>query len=643
MVHGRITGFERAVIDKLPHRDLNKRFEAVTRAATRALAHRKDISVEFGRGKAALHDDTAHLPAPSARLTRSEVVRLRGEADSLALKLRYHDRALHEELAPADTLAREVFDTLEQLRCEALGAQRMAGVAANLDAVLAARYPAIAEHEQQAVAELPLPESVGLLAREAVMGSPPPSPAARLLNPRRPVLASKVGGALVRLGGKLSEQRRFAEIVMEILEALGLEAASAPNEVEQITSEEQARGLEQSDCDSSTLAGQGVQQRVQACPEGEQQASEQPGAEGGVPMSAEEANGPALGVFRDERRMPRDSLKHIPGKHEQVCSASYRVYMTDYDEVVHAEQLCTPEELNRFRRHLDRQVEHLDGMIGRLANRLQRRLLAKQLRGWQFDTDEGFLDTARLARVIANPLNPVSYKWEQETAFQDTVVTLLIDNSGSMRGRPITIAAISADVLARTLERCGVKTEILGFTTRAWKGGQARERWVDGGRPPSPGRLNDLRHIIYKSADAPWRQARKNLGVMLREAILKENIDGEALAWAHQRLLRRPEERRILMVISDGTPVDDATLSANGAGYLERHLREMIARIENASPVELLAIGIGHDVTRYYRRAVTLVDAEQLGGTMMSELARLFDRRSDSPRGQRQRNRYFGS
>lgn len=313
--------------------------------------------------------------------------------------------------------------------------------------------------------------------------------------------------------------------------------------------------------------------------------------------------------------------------------------MTDFDEVIDAQQLCPQEELTRLRLHLDRQVEHLDGMVSRLANRLQRLLLAQQLRGWQFDMDEGFLDTARLARIVANPLNPASYKWEQEAAFQDTVVTLLIDNSGSMRGRPIALAAISADVLARTLERCGVKTEILGFTTRAWKGGQVREQWLEKGKPPSPGRLNDLRHIVYKSADTPWRQARKNLGLMLREGILKENIDGEALTWAHQRLLQRPEERRILMVISDGTPVDDATLAANGAGYLERHLREVIAYIENMSPVELLAIGIGHDVTRYYHRAVTLVDAEQLGGAMMRELASLFERESLSLAGRRHSSR----
>ncbi len=619
------------------HRDIDKRFEAVTRAATRALARRKDISVEFGRAGAMLRNNTVHLSAPPLPLTQSDIIRLRGEADSLALRLRYHDGDVHAELAPADRLARTVFDTLEQLRCEALGSQRMVGVAANLEALLAARYAATSQDDRQALGSLSLPESMELMAREALLGNPPPTTAAPLLDAQRPALTPKVGDALMRLGLNLSEQRRFAEIVMEILEALGLDAASEPDEVERATLDENSHDPEDTDLDGCPVPGQGPQS-VQPWTQGCQHKPRQAAGEDCDPNLDEKADSTVTDALRHEHWTPRDDCKRVPAWDERSAPLTYRIYMMDYDEVVCAEQLCSQEELTRFRRHLDRQVEHLDSMIGRLANRMQRQLLAKQLRGWQFDTDEGFLDTARLARVISNPLDPLSYKREQETAFQDTIVTLLIDNSGSMRGRPITIAAISADVLARTLERCGVKTEILGFTTRAWKGGQTRERWVEGGKPPSPGRLNDLRHIIYKSADTPWRQARKNLGLMLREGILKENIDGEALTWAHQRLLRRREERRILMVISDGTPVDDSTLSVNGAGYLERHLREVIASIEAASPVELLAIGIGHDVTRYYRRAVTLVDAEQLGGTMMSELTRLFDREGVSNRGLREKS-----
>ncbi|MCP5073922.1 MAG: cobaltochelatase subunit CobT, partial [Rhodobacteraceae bacterium] len=303
----------------------------------------------------------------------------------------------------------------------------------------------------------------------------------------------------------------------------------------------------------------------------------------------------------------------------------YKVYTTDFDEEVLAEDLAEPAELERLRAYLDQQLEPLKGAVSRLANKLQRRLQAQQNRSWQFDMEEGILDAGRLARVVCNPTTPLSFKVENDTKFKDTIVTLLLDNSGSMRGRPISIAAICADVLARTLERCQVKCEILGFTTRAWKGGQSRERWLTAGREQSPGRMNDLRHVIYKGADAPWRRTRPNLGLMMKEGLLKENIDGEALEWAHRRMVNRPEQRRILMVISDGAPVDDSTLSVNSANYLEKHLRNVIEMVEKRRQVELIAIGIGHDVTRYYERAVTITDAEQLAGAMTEQLASLFD------------------
>ena len=329
-----------------------------------------------------------------------------------------------------------------------------------------------------------------------------------------------------------------------------------------------------------------------------------------------------LGEEGDEGMMPvrpNRPLSDLPPAFD------YRIFTEQYDEVVEAQALCDEAELGRLRAYLDQQLVHLQGAVTKLANRLQRRLMAQQSRSWEFDQEEGMLDSARLARVIVNPMYSLSYKAEKDTEFRDTIVTLLIDNSGSMRGRPISIAAISADILARTLERVGVKVEILGFTTRAWKGGQSREKWLAEGRPPHPGRLNDLRHIVYKKADEPWRHARRNLGLMMREGLLKENIDGEALLWAHDRLIGRVEERKILMVISDGAPVDDSTLSVNSGTYLERHLRQVIAWIENRSSVELVAIGIGHDVTRYYQKAVTIMDAEQLGGTMVEQLAGLFD------------------
>jgi cobaltochelatase CobT len=309
---------------------------------------------------------------------------------------------------------------------------------------------------------------------------------------------------------------------------------------------------------------------------------------------------------------------------ELVVEDLYQAYTKEFDEIIAADKLVSKEELTQLRAQLDQKLSALNTLPNKLANKLQRLLMAKQARRWLVDQEEGVLNASRLPQLIANPHYPLLYKYEEETEFKDTIVTLLLDNSGSMRGRPITLAALSADVLTRTLERCGVKTEVLGFTTRDWKGGSSRKHWVEKGSQANPGRLNDLRHIIYKSADTPWLKACKNLGLMLKEGMLKENIDGEAILWAHERLLARPEERRILMVISDGAPVDDSTLSLNHASYLDLHLREVIAQIEKYSEVELLAIGIGHDVTRYYTHAVTISDADHLSETMVEELTKLF-------------------
>ena len=354
----------------------------------------------------------------------------------------------------------------------------------------------------------------------------------------------------------------------------------------------------------------------------------------------QEAEGEVQGEQQDQEddaTEPEDGAR--PNRQEAPFSHTenwgYKVFTTQYDEEIAAVDLCEPEELARLRGFLDQQLAAMAGVVSRLANKLQRLLMAQQNRHWEFDLEEGLLDTSRLTRIVIDPMYPLSFKHEKDTDFRDTVVTLLLDNSGSMRGRPIMVAAMCADILGRTLERVGVKTEILGFTTRAWKGGLAREAWLAAGKPPAPGRLNDLRHIIYKSADEPWRRAKKNLGLMMREGLLKENIDGEALAWAHNRLIARPEQRKILMVISDGAPVDDSTLSVNAGNYLEKHLRKVIEEIETRSSVELTAIGIGHDVTRYYQKAVTIVDAEQLGGAMTEQLTDLFA--EDSPRGHKKR------
>ena len=436
------------------------------------------------------------------------------------------------------------------------------------------------------------------------------------MNPEDAVQALQLTGARQALGGHWGTFR----LTDEGPDRPALDLAEAETEAEPEEGQDEAEeGAEQSGAQDNqeqteSQSESEAESTLGAQPESaEGEATEDTADEGDDDdVAVEGEDRPGGPQQRRERTAPDDST-------------AYRAYSRANDEEIGAEDLCDPDELTRLRQQLDQQLQHLQGVVSKLANRLQRRLMAQQTRAWEFDLDEGMLDAGRLARIVVNPTQSLSYKRERETDFRDTVVTLLIDNSGSMRGRPITVAAMCGDILARTLERCAVKVEVLGFTTRAWKGGQSRERWVQDGKPRNPGRLNDLRHIIYKSADAPWRRARKNLGLMLREGLLKENIDGEALRWAYRRLVSRTEHRRILMVISDGAPVDDSTLSVNPGNYLERHLREVIREIESRDAVELIAIGIGHDVTRYYRRAVTIVDAEELGGTVMKKLAELFD------------------
>ena len=593
-----------------------------TAAAARAIGRTEEIDVEFVSENPGATGNTVRIERPDPSLPYQQVVRARGQADSAALKQRHHDAKLHARQVPRSANARQVFNALEQTRCEVLGAQAMAGVAINLDAALEARVASLNLDRLGDSEQAPLPEMLGLLAREAMLGQLPPPSAVKVLAHWRPKLESIVGTDLVELSRCVRDQRAYAQAMRELLRSLGF-------------SDEQA-DPQHDDADDEDTESEGEDSALNEGEAGDADASLSDSMEGaemrdGAGDDETEAGDMdsldpgSLEFGEDDSETPGEAVWRPQPGHNVPDRDQYHAYCTEFDEIIEAAELCEPDELSRLRAHLDQQLSHLQSVIGKLANRLQRRLLAKQVRSWEFDLEEGYLDTARLARVVANPTHALSYKMEKETGFRDTVVSLLIDNSGSMRGRPIVVAAMSADILARTLERCGVKVEILGFTTRAWKGGQSRERWLAGGKRPNAGRLNDLRHIIYKSADQPWRRARRSLGIMLREGLLKENIDGESLLWAHQRLIGRPEQRRILMVISDGAPVDDSTLSVNPSNYLERHLRQVIEYIEHMSPVELLAIGIGHDVTRYYQRAVTLVDAEQLGGAVMEQLAELFD------------------
>ncbi|MCP5368932.1 MAG: cobaltochelatase subunit CobT [Hyphomicrobiales bacterium] len=604
--------------------DPQELLKRVTSAAVRAVANAgEELTVNFAPQQEALVGNsgrTIRLPLPSRQVTREELNRLRGGADAAAVRLRFHDEKAHRQRMPASQEAAAVFERAEQVRVECLGAQRMLGVAHNLDLLTQNRCRVKGLDEADVSDPALLPEAVGLLIRERLLGTPPPAEALALVNQWRASVHDKAGAQMRRLESVMHDQSAFADLLSELLTNMDLlDESEGALDYDDTPQDEDG---ERDESPEETQEAQGGEMQSDGSMSGDTGDGEMDGdMEGAMAGMEEEAMSSPGG---EEPAGPTRWNNRFDDDRSGDPNA-YRPYTTKFDEVVEAEFLCEPEELNRLRAQLDQQLSHLQGVVSRLANRLQRRLMAKQTRSWEFDLEEGLLDAGRLSRVVVDPVHPLSFKRESDTDFRDTVVSLLIDNSGSMRGRPISVAAMSADILARTLERCGVKVEILGFTTRAWKGGSSREQWVADGKRKNPGRLNDLRHIVYKGADSPWRRARRNLGLMLREGLLKENIDGEALMWAHNRLLARTEQRRILMVISDGAPVDDATLSANPGNYLERHLRDVIAWIESRSTVELTAIGIGHDVTRYYQRAVTIVDAEELGGTMMAKLAELFD------------------
>ncbi|MCW9035929.1 MAG: cobaltochelatase subunit CobT [Rhodospirillales bacterium] len=603
--------------------DKQETFKRVTSATIKAVSRRPEAVVNFSPGVNSASGHTVRLPSPAKKMTLEDIGQLRGMADAAALRMRYHNDALHAKLLPKDLSARETFERVEQVRVEALGAQKFPGIATNLEIALNERCKSKGFDRVTQREDCPLSEAVGLLAREVVTGQAIPEIAKDMVDLWRPWIMENGAKELGHLKDCTGDQNKFADALYELLIALDLMAAS-----DGTSQDSDDQGEEEEDSDDNEQDGQDSVDEEEN--PGEAQAGiEAESGEGDGDGDDEEQSSYAEGLA--ESAKGDESPAGPRGRYdnwlddEKGLSKLYKEYTKEFDEIISAEDLCDAEELARLRHQLDQQLSHLQGVVGRLANRLQRKLLAQQTRSWDFDLEEGLLDCGRLARVVVNPEMPLSYKWEKNTEFRDTVVSLLIDNSGSMRGRPITIAAICADILSRTLERCGVKVEVLGFTTKAWKGGGSREKWVNNNKPENPGRLNDLRHIVYKGADTPWRRTRKNLGLMLREGLLKENIDGEALMWAHERLIARPEHRRILMVISDGAPVDDATLSANPGSYLERHLRNVIEWIETRSPVELTAIGIGHDVTRYYNRAVTITDAEELGGTMMQNLAELFD------------------
>lgn len=599
-------------------------FKKALAEATKTLADSPDMTVSYSVDPAGMTADTMRLPQVSRRMTRDEVLLARGTADALAMRRRHHDAAVDARYAPTGELAAAIYEAMETARCEALGAREMPGTLSNIDAKIAHEATRKGYAQIRSTEEAPLSVAAGYFVRELATGRKLPPGADNVLDLWRPFIEQSAGDDLEAVEHVLSDQAAFARMARKVIADLGYadQLGDDPDEDKGDEGEDENEAQPDEEQGDEQARDEGEQEEdAEASPESSQETQQD---QSQTTVSSDDLADQEMGEEVDMPQADAPMEPPPPPPHSQA-DPNYTVYATGFDEEIAAEDLAEPAELERLRLYLDQQLEPLKGAVSRLANKLQRRLQAQQNRAWEFDREEGMLDAGRLARVVANPTTPLSFKVEKDTEFRDTVVTLLLDNSGSMRGRPISIAAICADVLARTLERCDVKVEILGFTTRAWKGGQSREKWLADGRPQSPGRLNDLRHIIYKRADSPMRRTRDNLGLMMKEGLLKENIDGEALEWAHRRMLVRPEARKILMVISDGAPVDDSTLSVNPAIYLEKHLRDVIAMIERRRAVELIAIGIGHDVTRYYQHAVTITDVEQLAGAMTEQLASLFD------------------
>jgi cobaltochelatase CobT len=590
-------------------------FKRALSSTVKAIAEDKEIEVVFG-GNSPSSEDKIILPEINNIFDLDNLSSIRGTADNEALIHKYRNNNTYSEFLPNKEKNKKIYESLENSRIQILGSKYMRGVKSNLLSLYEKDCQEKNYSNVTSQSDLDIENALEIYLKKKNDASLVPKSASHALSYWSKWLDSKIGDSIDGLLKNINDQEQFAQLANKLILDLKLyDTNENKDESEDDNKGQQTEELDNPDVDEtesqSSMSDDDMENTEE---EVQSEESEMPVDENNEEMQDLEDDG-------SENVKPQ----YKESKSIETILSEYMIYSNQFDEVITAQDLCEDEELNRLRKYLDQQLKSFQTIISRLANRLQRKLLAKQNRSWEFNIEEGLLDTSRLTRVITDPFYSLSFKKEKDTDFKDTVVSLLIDNSGSMRGRPITVAAMSADILARTLEKCGVKVEILGFTTKAWKGGKSRESWMQNNKPPSPGRLNDLRHIIYKAADEPWRRSKKNLGLMMREGLLKENIDGEALLWAHKRLQNRYEARKILMVISDGAPVDDSTLSVNSGNYLEKHLRGAINWIENKSDVQLLAVGIGHDVTRYYKKAVTIVDAEQLADVMTEQLVDLFE------------------
>ena len=584
--------------------DILEHFKTAISSTIKTLSNSENVEISFGNQNIKTDKNIIRLPELEQINSKINYNKIRAIADSESLKLRFSEKKTLKFYEPSGNISKKLYQIAEKIRCEKIGSDHFKGVKNNIEQFYQERVNSL----DLKSSEDKIVESFENYLRVKLFNSKNSNELEKKLKTYKKDLDIQFKKKIEELNNLTLDQAKFNSLISDLISKLSLDE----NLNEEEKTEEDNKENEKSDPKNQEKKSK--DQKTE-----EQEMS----VESGIPNLENETtesnkDGEEIEI---EDSSQTDLKKNIRNK---LGDLKYKTYTEEFDEIIKAEELENEEELNRLRKNLDQQLLQLKNFISKLANKLQRKLLAKQSRSWRFDLEEGLLDTSKLPRIIMDPFNSLSFKKEKDIEFKDTLVTILIDNSGSMRGKPISVAAICADILARTLERCSVKVEILGFTTRHWKGGSSREKWMQNDKPNLPGRLNDLRHIIYKSADTPWRQAKNNMGLMLKEGLLKENIDGEALKWAYNKMSRRKEERKILMVISDGAPVDDSTLSTNTSDFLETNLKNVVKWIENKTNIELLAIGIGHDVTRYYNQAVKITDVQDLGDVMINQLTDLF-------------------
>tara|TARA_B100001105_G_scaffold98259_1_gene78391 strand:+ start:113 stop:1918 length:1806 start_codon:yes stop_codon:yes gene_type:complete len=591
---------------------LKERFKSAVSSAVKVISEKFDIEIKFGNDTN-VKKNSLNLPEIINLKNLQDFTNLRAFADSEALKIKYTNKKIYLENEPKGTTAKVLYAIAEKIRCEKIGSDKLIGIRNNITQCYENKFKDKKIEEIKTESDVPITEAFELYLRNHFFNIKQNGATKKVLSYWKDLFDKNLNKKFSELDNSLKNQSKFSHIMAELIDNLDFEDSDAKEKEEKNEATKDNSSSEDENEENKPTDNEKKQEN-----------------DANINTIQSDSESFKENEDSDNKSLTKEKIDENSRKNfKSLLKQKYKIFTNEYDEIIEAENLEKADEITRLRKNLDQQLTNLQNVVTKLANKLQRQLLAKQKRSWEFDLEEGMLDSSKLSRIIMDPFHPLSFKVEKKTEFKDTIVTLLIDNSGSMRGKPISVAAICADILSRTLERCSVKVEILGFTTKNWKGGKSREKWNSNNKPANPGRLNDLRHIIYKSADKPWRQSKKNLGLMLKEGLLKENIDGEALTWAFKRITKRKEERKILMIISDGAPVDDSTLSVNSGDYLEKHLKQTVKWIEENSNIEIVAIGIGHDVTRYYKKAIKIADVQELGDVMVNQLTNLFSEKNN--------------